>query len=403
MDSGTCAFMKNSCIWQEFVIRSLSLMEAISVISTIAWEFTYRPTIQFSFLLSIPDYFDEGQTKDLASVMSQLGDPEADHFMLSRIIELISDARNHIVSHPLCRAFSQRNFRHADEIYALLLRYSSAHSSTDAFTLRLRFKPLNQPASLPSTMLIRRIAATLIDHAMLHALDPLAAVPASYYRQVEDRIRNKLASTLLTAATNPSFVDDTFETLNFMDQPENNESEFSILLELGATIDRSTAMVEEQEKRHQNSLQLLQNVLATSQLENSKSSHTPNSQHQSSQRVSVATSPRSSEEEASSLATSLDLFLQRGAFSQLRIEKLTEEVEQMQAQVVAAQKECDEHRAAAEAAKFRADSMQRAAASAWGFATNPSSPAHRSVPSGLDSWRSSSSVGSNSSASANGK
>jgi len=395
--------MNNSGILQEFAILALSLMEAISVISTIAWEFTYRPTIQLSFLLSIPDYFDEDQTKDLASVMSQLGDPEADHFMLSRIIELISDARNHIVSRPLCRAFSQRNCKNADEIYALLLRYSSVHSSTSAFTLRLRFKPLNQPASLPSTMLIRRIAATLIDHAMLYALEPLAAVPINYYRQVEDKIRNKLAATLLAAATsNSGFVDDAFETLNFLDQPEERiQSEFSILVELGATIDRSTAMVEEQEKRHQSSIELLHNVITASQLENPDGLHA--SQHQSSKRVSVATSPRLFEEQPPSLAASLDLFLQRGAFSQLRIEKLTEEVEQMQAQVVAAQKECDEHRAAAEAAKFRADSMQRAAASAWGFATNPSSPAHRSVPSGLDSWRSSSSVGSNSSASANGK
>ena len=49
---------------QEFVVHILSFVEAVSVISTIAWEFTYRPEIEFSYSLSIPDYFAEDQTKD---------------------------------------------------------------------------------------------------------------------------------------------------------------------------------------------------------------------------------------------------------------------------------------------------------------------------------------------------
>ncbi len=359
------------------------------MISTVSWEFTYRPTIQFSYSLSIPDYFAEDQTKDLASVLSQLGDPETDYFMLSRIIELISDARNHIVSHPLCRAFSLRNPTHADEIHRLLHRYSSVHSSTGFFALRLKFKPLNQPASLPSTMLIRRIASTLIDHATLHALDPLSAVPMNYYRQVEDRIRTKIATKLYSlVGLKTAALDDSFDTLNSQAESELSNPELSMLSELGATIDQSTAMLEEQERRHQDSLQFLQ-----SQLDHSSKVHV--TQQYPVEKVSVATSPLSSEEQASSLASSLDLFLQRGSFSQLRIEQLTEENDRLLAQLAAAQHECSEHRAAAEAAQFRADTMQRAAASAWGYATNPASPVHRSVSSGLDSWRSSSSIGSN--------
>jgi hypothetical protein len=384
--------------FQEFVIHVLGLGEAISIISTIAWEFTYRPNIQFSYLLSIPDYFNEDQTKDLASVLSQLSDPETDSFMLSRLIELISDARNHIVSHPLCRAFSQHNCKHADEVYALLLRYSSAHSLTSSFTLRLQFKPLNQPASLPSTMLIRRIAATLIHHALSNALDPFAAVPMNYYRQVEQKVRTKLATKLLSLAMPKasSFVD-AFETFNFLDELKSADADLSILSELGATIDQSTAMLQEQERRHEESLLLLQTQVA-----NSKSGH--HAQESSENKVSVATSPLSHDEKESSLASSLDLFLQRGTFSQLRIEQLTEENNQLRAQVVAFQKESLDHRNAAEAAQFRADSMQRAAASAWGFATNPASPVHpKSVPSELASWRSSSSVGSNSNTSGSNK
>lgn len=379
---------------QEFVVHILSFVEAVSVISTIAWEFTYRPEIEFSYSLSIPDYFAEDQTKDLASVLSQLGDPETDNFMLSRIVELISDARNHIISPPLCRAFSLRNSRHADEAQRLLHLYSSVQSSTGFFDLRLKFKPLNQPASLPSTMLIRRIASTLIDHAASHALDPLSAVPVNYYRQAEDKIRTHIATKLLSLAVSKTAAfDDTFETLGSLVEPiELKNSELSIFSELAATIDKSTAMLEEQESRHQDSLQYLQ-----SQLDYSKNLHvTP---HKSPvEKVSVATSPLSSEEQASSLASSLDLFLQRGSFSQLRIEQLTEEIDRLRAQVATAQQECNEHRAAAEAAQYRADSMQRAAASAWGYATNPASPVHRVMSSNLDSWRSSSSIGSNGSA-----
>lgn len=392
MDSFLLSAKMCSCLWQEFRIHVLSLVEAISIISTIAWEFSYRPTIQFSYSISIPDYFDEFQTKDLASALSQLGDPDTDNFLLSRIIELISDARNHIVSHPLCHAFSQRNSRHADEALSVLHRYSSAHSSTGPFTLRLNFKPLNQPASLPSTMLIRRIAATLINHAVTHALDPLATVPMNYYRQVEDRIRTNLGAKLLSLAVSKvSEFGASFETLNFLDEPETTNSELSILSELGATIDKSTAMLEEQEKKHQESLQFLQ-----SQIENSSTRHL--SQHQSpGGKVSVATSPISSDEQASSLATSLDLFLQRGTFSQLKIEQLTEENDRLRAQVTAVKKECCEYQASSEAAQFRADSMQRAAASAWGFAINPASPVHPSLPGDLASRRSSGSVGSSSS------
>jgi hypothetical protein len=383
---------------QEFGIQVLSLLEAISIISTIAWEFTFRPTIQFSYSLSIPEFFDEFQTRELAGVLSQLGDHETDNFMLSRIIELISDARNHIVSLPLCRAFSQRSCNHADEAYALLHRYSSGHSSTGPFALRLKFKPLNQPASLTSTMLIRRIAATLIDHAASHALHPSAAVPMNYYRQVEDKIRTKLGTKLLSLATSKATVlDDTFETLTFLDEADNTNPELSMFSELAETIDQSTAILEEQERRHQDQLQLLQ-----SQLENSKSLHF--SRHQTpGAKVSVSTSPLSSEQQASSLAKSLDLFLERGTFSQLKIEQLTEENSLLRAQCIAAQKECGEYRAAAEAAQFRAESMQRAAASAWGFAINPSSPVHPGIPSDAASWRSSSSVGSNNSASARHK
>jgi hypothetical protein len=374
-------------------------MEAISVISTISWEFTYRPTISFSYSLSIPDYFVEDETKDLASVLSQLGDPQCDNFMLSRIIELISDARNHIISQPLCHAFSLRNSKHADEIHRLLHRYSSDHSSTGTFALRLKFKPLNQPASLPSTMLVRRIASTLIDHASSHALDPLSAVPISYYRQVEDQIRTKLASKLLSLAVSNSAFDDAFETLGVFDEPKTEvaNSELLILSELGATIDQSTAMLEEQERRHQESLQLLQSQLDHSKQMRFIPQRSPRGQ------VSVATSPLSSEDQASSLASSLDLFLQRGSFSQLRIEQLMEENDRLRVEVAAAQKECSEYRAAAEAAQFRADSMQRAAASAWGYATNPASPVHPGVSSDLASWRSSSSIGSNGSRSSNNK
>ena len=382
---------------QEFVIHVLSLVEAVSLISTIAWEFTYRPTIQFSYSLSIPHYFDEAQTKDLASVLSQLGDSETDNFILSRIIELISDARNHVVSHPLCHAFAQHNSSHADEIHTLLCRYSAAHSSTGTFTLRLKFKPLNQPVSLPSTMLIRRIAATVIDHAVSHAIDPLAAVPMNYYRQVEDKIRTRLGTKLLSlvasnTAANPIIFDDAFETPGALDEHEN-ANELSILSELGATIDQSTAMLEEQERKHQDMLQVLQ-----CQLEQSRITHFTQ-QQSSREKVSVSTSPISADEQASSLAASLDLFLQRGSFSQLRIEQLTDDNNKLQIQVEAAQKECIELRVAAEAAQFRADSMQRAAASAWGFATNPASPVHHGVPNDLASWRSSSSVGSSSSTS----
>jgi hypothetical protein len=384
---------------KEFVIHVLSLMEAISVVSTISWEFTYRPTIQFSYSISIPDYFVENQTKDLASVLSLLGDPESDNFMLSRIIELISDARNHIVSQPLCHAFSLRNSAHADEIHRLLHHYSSLHSSTGTFALRLRFRPLNQPVSLPSTMLIRRIASTLIDYASSHALDPLSAVPMSYYRLVEDHVRTKLAKKLLNLAASNSIVDDAFETLGVFDEPRPDLAnlENSILSELGATMDQSTAMLEEQERRHQDSLQLLQ-----SQLDHSKQLHVVQQRSQGGQ-VSVATSPMSSEEQATSLASSLDFFLQKGSFSQLRIEQLTEENDRLRAEVVAAQKECSEQRTAAEAAQFRANSMQRAAASAWGFATNPASPVHTHVASELASWRYSSSIGSNGSESSGKK
>jgi hypothetical protein len=388
----------SSFLLQEFGIHVLTLVEAISIISTIAWEFTYRPTIQFTYSISIPQYFDEFQTQDLASVLSQLGDHETDNFILSRIIELISDARNHVVSHPMCRTFSQRNCKHADETHALLLRYSSVHSSTGPFVLRLRFKALNQPSSLQSTMLIRRIAATLIDHAASHALDPLAAVPMNHYRQVEDKIRTKIGTKLLSSAISKTSVfDSAFETLAFVDEPRNTNTEFSILSELGATIDQSTAMLQEQERRHQDNLQLLQ-----SQLEHSNSLHF--SRHESpGGKISVATSPISSGEQASSLAISLDLFLQRGTFSQLKIEQLMEENDQLRAAALAAKKECDEYRNAVEAAQFRADSMQRVAASAWGFAINPASPLHPSVPSDLGSWRSSSSAGSNGSASATNK
>ncbi len=368
------------------------------MISTIAWEFVYRPTIQLSYSLSLPDYFAEEETKHLASILSQLGDSVTDNYMLSRIIELISDARNHVISHPLCRAFSLRNSMHADEVHRLLHQYSCHHSSTGFFALRLKFKPQNQPISLPSTMLIRRIALTLIDHAASHALDPLSAVPASYYRQIEEKIRTSFATKLLSlAALKTSALDDVFETLGSLDEPELTNSELSILSELGATIDQSTAMLEEQERRHQDSLQFLQ-----SQLDLHK--NVPLTQQQSpGGKVSVATSPLSSEEHASSLASSLDLFLQRGSFSQLRIEQLTAENERLRAEVAAAQQECGEHRAAADAAQFRADSMQRAAASAWGYATNPASPVHRIVSSDLDSWRSSSSMGSYGSASGSNK